>query len=573
MRYVAAAIQFEPTLARPDLNVPSLLSLVEEAALHGARLVVLPEMANIGYCFDSREEVAPYLQPVPGPFTRQLEEVAARRGCVIVCGVGEVDEESDLYYNTAIVVGPQGYLGKYRKTHFFSADAKWAVEGDVGFPVWDTAVGRLGVEVCMDATYPEAGRLLALQGAEVICFPTNWVGSITPDHRWMSQAFENGVYWVTANRFGSERGLEFLGGSGIIAPDGTVRALASPGDGIVYAEIDLELARSRRFDTSRTEHKLADRRPELYLEMLQTPYTWSAAFYHSLYGSPGLPEPRSSRIAVVQCERPASDRPVTIDSVRSLLPAEALDLIVLPELLFSPVSPLDAGDEDGLHDIEPLLAVANQRSCLVAGTVIERDGERLFNTAVLVDGERVLGTQRKCHLTGDDLPWATPGTGPLRTIDTPLGRIGLTAGYDACFFETLRVLATQGADLVCVPSDIPWPLSHQIVGSQRRWTYWKSKAWESCVALAVANYAAPGRHGGSGIWVPDVKEDRSREHVTETDAGEVVVQTVDTHSRYLREKRGLGWRLPHWYKPLIQSVPMTRYEGPPVPVTGTPGII
>ena len=180
-------------------------------------------MANIGYCFASREEVSPFVQPVPGPFTRQLEEIAARHGCVIVCGMGEVDEESDLYYNTAVVVGPQGYVGKYRKTHFFSADAKWAVEGDLGFPVWDTPVGRLGVEVCMDATYPETGRLLALQGAEVICFPTNWVGSIPPDHRWISQAFENGVYWIAANRCGSERGLEFLGGSCVIGPDGVCR--------------------------------------------------------------------------------------------------------------------------------------------------------------------------------------------------------------------------------------------------------------------------------------------------------------------------------------------------------------
>ncbi|HEY8685205.1 MAG TPA: nitrilase-related carbon-nitrogen hydrolase, partial [Chloroflexota bacterium] len=163
MRYTAAAVQFEPSLARPDLNVPRLLALAEEAAARGARLVVLPEMANIGYCFDSRAEVSPFVQPVPGPFTRQLEAIASRQGCVIVAGMGEVDEESDLYYNTAVVVGPHGYLGKYRKTHFFSADAKWAVEGDLGLPVWDTPVGRLGVEVCMDSTYPETGRLLALQ--------------------------------------------------------------------------------------------------------------------------------------------------------------------------------------------------------------------------------------------------------------------------------------------------------------------------------------------------------------------------------------------------------------------------
>jgi predicted amidohydrolase len=552
MRYVAAAVQFEPSLARPDLNVPRLLALAEEAAARGARLVVLPEMANIGYCFDSRAEVSPFVQPVPGPFTRQLEAIASRQGCVIVAGMGEVDEESDLYYNTAVVVGPNGYLGKYRKTHFFSADAKWAVEGDLGLPVWDTPVGRLGVEVCMDSTYPETGRLLALQGAEVICFPTNWVGSMTPDHRWISQAFENGVYWVAANRCGNERGLEFLGGSCVISPDGHVQTIARSRDEIICGEIDLEVADARRFGTARPEHKLADRRPELYREMMQTPYTWSAAYYHSLYGSTGLPEPRTSRIAVVQWPRSASDvLPVSVAVLSGLLTAGSVDLVVLPELLFSSHTPYEAGDEARLQDIEPLHALAAECDCLVAGTVIEHDGDRLYHTAVLLDRDRVLGTQRKHHLMAQDSPWATADTEPFRTVDTPIGRIGLVTGYDASFFETLRVLANQGADLVCVPANLPWPLSHRVGDSDDFWMFWKSKAWESCIALAVANYAEPNCSAGSGIWVPDVREGRSLEAVTQSDHGEVAALSVDTHSRYLREKRGLGWRRNHWYKPLV----------------------
>jgi predicted amidohydrolase len=255
-----------------------------------------------------------------------------------------------------------------------------------------------------------------------------------------------------------------------------------------------------------------------------------------------------------------------MDSIRSLLPAEPLDLIVLPELLFAPPSPLGTDDGAGLHDTEPLFALARERACLVAGTVVEREGSRVYHAAVLVDHERILGTQRKCHLTEDDLAWATAGTGPFRTIDTPLGRIGLIAGYDACFFETLRVLATQGADLVCVPSNLPWPLNHRIAGSDRMWAFWKSKAWESCVALAVANYTAPGRPGGSGIWVPDAREDRSQERVSTADRSQVVVHTVDTHSRYLREKRGLGWRRLHWYKPLVEKLPTGRLETSPTQV-------
>ena len=111
-----------------------------------------------------------------------------------------------------------------------------------------------------------------------------------------------------------------------------------------------------------------------------------------------------------------------------------------------------------------------------------------------VDRDRMLGTQRKRHLTAEDAGWATAGTEPFGTIDTPLGRIGLVTGYDACFFETLRVLATLGADLVCVPANLPWSLSHRIARFAACLEFWQSKAWESCVALAVANYAVPGKH-------------------------------------------------------------------------------
>ena len=230
---------------------------------------------------------------------------------------------------------------------------------------------------------------------------------------------------------------------------------------------------------------------------------------------------------------------------------EPVDLIVLPELLMSSRSPDEAGDQGGLHDVESLHTLASECDCMVAGTVIERDGAQLYHTAVLLDRDRIWGTQRKRHLTAEDAGWATAGTEPFGTIDTPLGRIGLVTGYDACFFETLRVLATLGADLVCIPANLPWSFSHRIADSQRVWTFWQSKAWESCVALAVANYACPGSSASSGIWVPEVREDRSREAITQSDAGEMVVQNLDTHSRYIREKRGLGWRRLHWYKPLV----------------------
>jgi predicted amidohydrolase len=469
---------------------------------------------------------------------------------VVVCGLGEVDEESGLFYNTAVVVGPDGYLGKYRKTHFFSADAKWAVEGNLGLPVWDTRLGKVGVEVCMDATYPETGRLLALQGAEVICFSTNWVGSSTPDHRWLSQAFENGVYWIAADRWGRERGMQFMGGSCIAGPDGEVLAVLPSGDGIIYAEIDTDRVANRGYTRPGKERKLADRRPEAYREMLQTPYSWSPTFFHTLYGEPGLPAPQASTVAVVQCSAPLPAVESVVALLRAHSVARAIDLLVLPALALAQSLPAESEGE-GLLGVESLCALAAKCSALVVSTVVERAGESSYHTAVLVDANGVVGQQRARHLMHDERTWALPGDDPFLPIDTEAGRIGLATGYDASFFETLRVLATGGADMVCVPARIPWTTERQIEGTDRAWSFWRSKAWESCMIVAYANYGPPSGSGGSGVWRPEVKEERSAE-VRAGDSPEAIVSLgVDTASRYIREKRGLGWRRLEWYTPLV----------------------
>ncbi len=535
VKYKAAAVQLEPIFGRPDRNVRRILARIEEAARGGAKLVVLPEMANTGYCFASREEAMPYMETVPGPFTRELAAAAARFDCVIVCGLGEVDEESGLFYNTAALVGPAGYIGKYRKVHFFSADAKWAVEGDLGFPVWDTPAGRLGVEVCMDATYPEAGRLLALQGAEVICFPTNWVGSLTPDHRWVSQAFENGVYWIAADRWGTERGLQFMGGSCIVDPDGSVQAVAKSGDAVVYGEIDLDRVRERRFAAATAEDKLKDRRPSLYCEMLQAPYTWSPAFYHRLYGAPGLPEPRTSRVAVLQCPAPAGDVLSRMAAIRSLAAARDFDILVLPALIFHSEHDVHDDREEGLQDVDSLCRLAGELGCLIVSTVKEVERDTQYHTAVLVDRYGVLGTQRACHLTRTEAEWAVPGDGPFITVDTPLGRIGLVTGYDAAHFEVLRVLATRGTDLVCVSSNLTWPTARFDEELGQIWSYWRSKAWESCVGLAYAGYSEPTGPGKSGVWVPNVRDDASQERIADSSEAGVFTLPFDSGSRFIRE--------------------------------------
>lgn len=545
MQFTAAAIQFEPVMGEDEQNRARLLAMLEEAAATGARLIVAPEMAPCAYCFQDRAEIAPHVETVPGPLTDRLIDVAGRHGCVIVAGLAEVDPDTDLYFNTVAVVGPEGYIGKYRKIHQFAADAKWSLEGDLGFPVWDTPVGRIGVEICMDAIYPESGRLLALRGAQIICFPTNWIGSGgLPSERWITQAYENGTYLVAADRWGEERGVQFQGGSCIVAPDGAVEASATTGDTIVYGTIDLARTEHRLFAAGSAEDKLADRRPALYREMLQNTYGFVPAYYHRLFDRPGLPQPRMSTIAALQFHPEADDPAGNLARVQEMTRSNRLDLLVLPERAVS-------GSAQGRHDdLGALVDLSRELGSLIVSSVAERDGETTYNTAVLTGPGGLIGRHRARHLTAEARAWATAGDGPLETFDTPVGRIGLLTGYDALFWESIRVLASLGADLICVPAALRWP-EPQPIAEGTDWVYWRSKAWESYVALAVANRPGPKYAGGSEVFIPAVKEADDVEARTGCNDEALLCVQFDSGSRYVREKRGMAWRRLHWYSPLI----------------------
>lgn len=532
-------------MGEDERNRARLLALIEDAASNGARLIVAPEMAPCAYCFQDRAEIAPHVETVPGPFTETLSSAARRFDCVIVAGLAEVDESTGLYFNTAVVVGPEGYIGKYRKVHQFAGDAKWSLEGDLGFPVWETPVGRIGIEICMDAIYPESGRLLALGGAQIICFPTNWVGSGgRPSQRWITQAYENGVYLIAADRWGEERGVQFQGGSCIVAPDGSVEATASTGDTIIYGAVDLDRTERREYALDSPDDKLADRRPHLYREMLQNTYGFVPAYYHRLFARSGLPEPRTSTVGVLQFEPLPGDLITNCNKIRTLAGKADLDLLVLPTLALSGTP---APDED---NVAALTELSRETGALLVTSVAEREEDRTYSSAVLVGPDGLLGRHRQRHLTASERAWATRGDGPWETFDTPVGRIGLLVGYDALFWESFRVLSTLGADLVCVPAALAWP-APQPLGDGEEWVYWRTKAWESYVAVAVANRRGPAYAGNSEIFMPAVKETDDVEVRAGRDEDVLLCGQFDSGSRYIRDKRGMGWRRLQWYTPLV----------------------
>ncbi|SJM60267.1 Aliphatic amidase AmiE [Actinomycetales bacterium JB111] len=276
----AAAIQFDPQvgLENKDANVARGIELVNEAADNGANLIVLPELANTGYSFDNREEAYAHAEEVPdGPTCRAWAEVAAARGIYLVAGIPEVDGVD--MFDTAVLIGPDGYIGRYRKTHLWNREKLVFEPGNEGYPVFPTPIGRIGLLVCWDIWFPEVARILAAQGADVICSVNNWVwtppplfdatGKAMASYLTMAASHSNGVPIVAADRVGSEKGATFLGCSLITGINGwPVGEVASPTEETtLYADLDLMESRSGLI-WNQLNDLPRDRRTDLYDPLL-----------------------------------------------------------------------------------------------------------------------------------------------------------------------------------------------------------------------------------------------------------------------------------------------------------------
>jgi predicted amidohydrolase len=267
-----AVAQIEPKLADKARNLEACVARLEEAAAQGAQLLVLPECALPGYMFDSAEEALPLAEEIPGPSTEALERECARLGVHVVCGL--LEREGDVLRNAAVLIGPNGLIGTYRKTHlpFLGVD-RFVAAGDE-LPVYETPLGRIGVEICYDLRFPEVTRTLALKGADLIAHPTNFplAARLQTEVITRARAAENRVYLLTANRVGKERWGEFCGASQIVDPYGERLAEAGEtGEALLVAEVEVERARNKDYVVP-GEYELylfEHRRPELYRTLVE----------------------------------------------------------------------------------------------------------------------------------------------------------------------------------------------------------------------------------------------------------------------------------------------------------------
>jgi predicted amidohydrolase len=258
-------VQFAPALGNLETTMQALSRLVPRAA--DSDLVVLPELCNSGYNFQSAEQAWQTSEEVgDSAFLAHLTALCQERGFHIVSGFNE--RAGDCLYNSAVLVGPQGYVGRYRKLHLFLNEKDFFVPGDEGLPVFDIGVCKLGMLVCFDWVFPEAWRVLALRGADVICHPSNLVLPGLAQRAVPIRALTNRVYVITANRIGTEGALTFTGMSTMANPSGDILAQASvTEEEVSVVEADASLARDKRITTR--NDLFADRRPEVYGPLLE----------------------------------------------------------------------------------------------------------------------------------------------------------------------------------------------------------------------------------------------------------------------------------------------------------------
>lgn len=257
--------QTEPRVGNHHWNIEQIQHALDQADDEYVDILVLPELSNSGYSFDSIEEALNSSELVPeGKVSRILLEWS-HDGRMVVAGICEKTDEG--LFNSAAVFINGEHAVTYRKIHLFYRESEWFHSGNAEPPVIEFRGYRLGVMVCFDWAFPEVTRILALKGAQVILHPANLVLPYCFDAM-ITRSIENRVFTATANRVGHERGLSFTGRSQITSPRGE-RLLSLSKDEVGLGILDLDPSQADDKMITEKNDILGDRRPELYHRLVK----------------------------------------------------------------------------------------------------------------------------------------------------------------------------------------------------------------------------------------------------------------------------------------------------------------
>ncbi|MEZ6058665.1 MAG: carbon-nitrogen hydrolase family protein [Planctomycetaceae bacterium] len=262
-------VKFADVSGNLDRMEQAMRSAVQPVTGAGAKLVIFPECSATGYCFTSIDECRQVAESMDGPICQRMVDVCRELDVYSVFGM--IESDGDRLFNVAVLAGPTGVVGSYRKVHlpYLGLDM-FTTPGDEPFMVHEIEGVRIGLNICYDSAFPESSRMLALQGADLIVLPTNWPPGAECLARTAiaTRAMENGIYYAAINRVGEERGFRFIGRSSICAPNGDAMS-ESTGNAaeVLWADIDPERSRNKHFVRVPGKHEIdrfADRRPEMY---------------------------------------------------------------------------------------------------------------------------------------------------------------------------------------------------------------------------------------------------------------------------------------------------------------------
>lgn len=264
-----ALVQERVSPRGPD-NFDTVIAHLEQAAGAGVDLVVFPECFLTGYVYHSRAEVNDHAVALEDDGWRRILTACRDTGLHVICGF--LQRDGGRIYNAAALAGPGGIIGVHRKSHLPLMGADRFVDLPLNEPltVFHTDIGAIGICICYELRFPEVARTLALQGADLIAVPTNWIAK----SRLLAEAFaqvraaENRVFLVTANRNDTDGDHAFMGASRLFSPNGEELLFAGTASGLHAADIDLTAARDKRIIFTAGTHEVDtfnDRRPDIYL--------------------------------------------------------------------------------------------------------------------------------------------------------------------------------------------------------------------------------------------------------------------------------------------------------------------
>lgn len=276
-----ACVQTDVVFNDPQANLQVALQKIAEAKSQGTDLLVFPEAFLTGYCVDTPEQAQEIALRVhcdkdyevtdAHPSIVALQSAAVENDLHLVFGTAGKDDYG--LFNCALLAEPNGRLRRYVKTHLPCLGYDRFVDPGDDLPVFQTALGAVGILVCYDLRPPEAARVLALRGAELIVLPTNWPvrKGVSPSVMCPTRAIENKVFFASCNRIGEENGFSFRGESAIYDCNGTLLAEVATEDKIIYADLDLPQARNKRsiiIPGAFESDAFTSRRPKLYTPLL-----------------------------------------------------------------------------------------------------------------------------------------------------------------------------------------------------------------------------------------------------------------------------------------------------------------